>query len=485
MQEAATTPTTPKKQSRGTKFIKDLGIYAIGNIGAKAITFFMVPLYTYFVDAPSDYGYYDLSLTIIFLVMPFVTLQLRDGAFRFLIGSGSDEERRQLVSIIYRVLGTMFMISALITLLVALIHPVGYLWYIFALLIAMCLQEVVSQVFRGLGHTKAFVMVGIISALGTAIFSIILLVPLHMGIEGIFLANILSRLLAIGLVELKVQTLRRFFSIKVSSKDIARDLLRYSLPLLPGSLCWWLLGSSDRWFVTHFLGLEATGIYAVAIRLTSIVQILTTIFYQAWQETALRQYNSPDRNRFFSEMLNGYIFVLSALVIGFCFVVKMNYGWLVDDNYSASVLYLLPGAVSSAVFAVSAFFDLGYQCAKDTKRILPSVMGCAALSVALNFAVVPILGVWGVLADSIVCYLVLCTWRWHDMKRYMTLRIEKRTLLPVSLLLITAVPYYLDTAWWQDLLVLLLAIVILWKICPPIVQRRVKEMASKAKARLA
>lgn len=484
MQQAETTPTTLKKQSRGTKFVKDLGIYAIGNIGAKAITFFMVPLYTYFVDAPNDYGYYDLSLTIIFLVMPFVTLQLRDGAFRFLIGSGSDEERRQLVSIIYRVLGTMFLISALITLLVALIHPVGYLWQIFALLIAMCLQEVVSQVFRGLGHTKAFVTVGILSALGTAIFSIIFLVPMHMGIEGIYLANILSRLLAIGLVELRVQTLRRFFSIKVTGKAIARELLRYTLPLLPGSLCWWLLGSSDRWFVTHFLGLEATGIYAVAIRLTSIVQILTTIFYQAWQETALRQYNSPDRNRFFSEMLNSYIFLLSVLVIGFCFVVKMNYGWLVDDNYAASVRYLMPGAVSSGVFAVSAFFDLGYQCAKDTKRTLPGVIGCAVLSIVLNFTTVPVLGVWGVLLNSIVCWLVLCLWRWHDMKRYMTLRIDKRSALPVVLLLVTAVPYYLDTAWWQDLLVLVVALVVLWRLCPPMVRQWASDAMSQTKAKL-
>ena len=71
-------------QNRSKKFIKAIGLYAIGNLGSKLITFLMVPLYTYFVN-PADYGLYDLSLTLIFFAIPFMTLQLRDGAFRFLV----------------------------------------------------------------------------------------------------------------------------------------------------------------------------------------------------------------------------------------------------------------------------------------------------------------------------------------------------------------------------------------------------------------
>ena len=32
-----------KTGSRSSKFVKDIGIYAIGNIGSKIITFLMVP----------------------------------------------------------------------------------------------------------------------------------------------------------------------------------------------------------------------------------------------------------------------------------------------------------------------------------------------------------------------------------------------------------------------------------------------------------
>ena len=33
---------------RGKQFLKSVGIYAVGNIGSKLITFLMIPLYTFF-----------------------------------------------------------------------------------------------------------------------------------------------------------------------------------------------------------------------------------------------------------------------------------------------------------------------------------------------------------------------------------------------------------------------------------------------------
>ena len=230
-----------------------MGIYAIGNLGSKVITFLMVPLYTHYVENTADFGYYDICLTVVFLLIPFVTLQLRDGAFRFLLDSPSLAHRQKVVSTTYKILGSTLLLSAVITFGVATIFSVPYIWYVLALLLAMSIQEVVSQVFRGLGNTKAFVSVGIISAFFIGLLSLVFVVWMGMGIKGVFVANILARLLAIVAVELKVQTLRHYFCIRISGKGIALDIIKYTLPLLPGSLCWWLTGSSDRWFIQEYL----------------------------------------------------------------------------------------------------------------------------------------------------------------------------------------------------------------------------------------
>ena len=445
-------------QKRTSKFLKDIGIYAIGNLGSKIITFCMVPLYTHFIENSSDYGYYDICLTAVFLIMPFVTMQLRDGAFRFLLETEDKLQRVHIVSMVYRTLALTFALTIAIALTIACFFKIDYLGYTIALLLAMSLQEVVSQVFRGLGDNKAFISVGILSAFGIGVFSVIFVVWADLGIKGIFIANILARIIAIALVELKVRTIKRFFNIKVPIKDTAKNVLSFSLPLLSGSLCWWLTSSSDRWFILEFLGRDVNGIYAVSIRFTSILTTFATIFYQAWQETAILQYNSPDRDSFFSKMLSNYIVLLAIMVVGFCFVLKVNYFWLIGNQYSYSKWYLYPMAISALLFAVSAFFDMGYQCAKDTARTLPAITLSAVINVVSNYVLVRIWCVWGVIATSIITYTVLVIYRWFDMRRYILFTLKKETFAPLIIMLIAGVAYYLTTFWWQDMLVAFIAI---------------------------
>ena len=452
-------------KGRGSKFLKDIGIYAIGNIGSKIITFMMVPLYTYFVHDTSDFGYYDLCLQVCLLLIPFVTLQLRDGAFRFLLDCDDETQRQRIVTFVSRALASTLALSLLVTLVLAMVTNINYLGYVLGLLVAMSLQEVYSQVFRGLGNNRAFVAVGILSALGIGLFSIVFVAGLGLGIKGIFLANILARVLALIIVESRVRLISRNTRWSIDSRQVGRDIIRYTLPLLPGSLCWWLTGSSDRLFIKHFIGLDVNGVYAVAIRFTGIISTLAIIFYQAWQETAILQYNSTDRNRFFSRMFNGYIFLLSAILVGYVFMLKVNYGWLVAPEYSESLNYIFPLGVSAVIFAIAAFFDMGYQCAKDTKRTLPAIVLAAIVNVILNFALIKPLGVYGVIITQLITYLVLVIYRWHDMKRYFMLKIEPRVAVPIAVIVLSALPFYFSPGAWFDLAYMVVALAIIAWSC--------------------
>lgn len=451
--------------NRGSKFLKDIGIYAIGNIGSKIITFLMIPLYTYFVPNKSDFGYYDVCLTMCFLLMPFVTLQMRDGAFRFLLDCDDNIKRQRIVTFVSRSLLVTLSLAVLVAIVMSMTTNIGYLGYSLGLLIALSLQEVYSQVFRGLGNNRAFVMVGIISAFCIGLFSLIFVAGFGWGIKGIFLANIVARLLALLVVEARVRLITRNTKWSLSSREVGRDLLRYTLPLLPGSLCWWLTGSSDRLFIKYFLGLDINGLYAVATRYTGIIMTLAVIFYQAWQETAILQYHSPDRNRFFSKMFNGYIFLLSAILIGYVFMLKVFYPLLAHGGYRESLNYIYPLGVSAVIFAIAAFFDMGYQCAKDTKRTLPAIVLAAVVNIILNFLLIKRLGVYGVITTQLITYIVLVTYRWHDMKRYFTLKIDKRVVIPIAVVLLSAVPFYYSPGVWFDIAFMLVGLAVIAWAC--------------------
>ena len=218
-------------------------------------------------------------------------------------------------------------------------------------------------------------------------------------------------------------------------------------------------------FIKHFIGLDVNGVYAVAIRFTGIISTLAIIFYQAWQETAILQYNSTDRNRFFSRMFNGYIFLLSAILVGYVFMLKVNYGWLVAPEYSESLNYIFPLGVSAVIFAIAAFFDMGYQCAKDTKRTLPAIVLAAIVNVILNFALIKPLGVYGVIITQLITYLVLVIYRWHDMKRYFMLKIEPRVAVPIAVIVLSALPFYFSPGAWFDLAYMVVALAIIAWSC--------------------
>ena len=446
------------QQDRSKRFLKAIGLYAIGNLGSKLITFLMVPLYTYFVN-PADYGFYDLCLTLILFAVPFMTLQMRDGAFRFLVDNNDENKRKAIVTFAYKVMLTTSLIAIACGLVLSAFAPIRYLWLMLLLLIVMSFYEVVVQITRGLGNTVSFVSAGIISAFGIGIFSILFVVCLNMGIEGIFWANILARVISLFFVELKDKIISRYFVGKPYYGTIKSDIIKYSLPLIPNLVFWWVIGSTDRLFIEHYLGLPVNGVYAVAYRLVSVMHVLSTVFYQAWQETAFLQYESSDRDRFFSGMFNNYLYVFSGMLILFVFVLRANYGWLVSEEFAESVKYLYPMAMSTLLFALVAFMDMGYQCAKDTKRTLPAVILASGVNLVSNYFLVRTIGLWGVVLTSMLTYLVLLIYRIYDMKRYFKLTFYRRSIYPIIMLLVGLVFYYVTESVMSDIL---MAVVVFW-----------------------
>lgn len=454
-----------KQNSRKKKFIKDFGIYAIGNLGSKLITFLMVPLYTYFVER-SDYGYFDLCFQVCLLMFPIITLQLRDGAFRFLLDTQDKTERTRIITFAYRTLGTTIISAIALALCFSMFYPVNYMWSTLALLVVMAVYELLAQVTRGLGNNKAFIAVGLIASVGILLLSLVFVVWLRMGIMGIFLANILARVISIAVVEFKMKTFSQFFNLKADLKDLPKQMLKFCLPLIPVALCWLLTTTSDRFFVKHYLGLEMNGIYAVAVRFGGLIHTLSNIFLQTWQENAIQQYNSHDRDDFFSKVFNYYIYVLSFTLIAFTFTLKICYGWIVGADYQESLEYIYLINLSTLLFAVTVYFELPYQCAKDTKRAIPSIILTAAVNITFNFILTPLLHIYGVILTAIISYLLLIIYRWIDTRRYFTLHFQHKTLIPLALMLVSAIPFYLNDNHFIDALYIILSIVILFMFTP-------------------
>lgn len=461
---------------RSRKFIKDIFIYAIGNLGSKLITFLLVPLYTYFI-APDDFGYYDIALNISFLGIGALSFQLRDGVFRFLLDNEDEKIRKYIVSFTFRFLLRSTLVAFAIGLVCLLFFEIRFLPWIVALTVVFMFYEIYIQVIRGLGRNVYFVYIGILTSFLTAALSCLFIIWLECGVLGIFYANILSRLLSMLVIECKLRILKKYFRYDFSDSQINREIIKYSLPLLPNALCWWILGSSNRLFIDHYLGLGANGIYAVAMKFASILETFSLIIYQAWQETAIKQYESQDRNRFFSSVLYAQMYIFSAFVILAVFMIKWNYGWLVDEDFQESAQYLFPLGISVIFFSLTSFFDMGYQCSKETARNLPGVLFATGVNLLFNFLLVQHWAIWGIVVSSILTYLFLFLYRMVDSRRFFRVKVPYMGIIPLGGCVMAGIIYYGVTNMYLQMFYISVLMIVAWVSMPGYIKKQLMSMA--------
>ena len=430
-----------KTQNRAMQMLRNLGIYAVGSIGSRLMTFLLVPIYSFFI-APSEFGYYDICFAAIMLMLPVISMQLREGAFRFLLDTTADDERTRVVT--FAMVAMLRNICACLVLGVVahLLFDIRCMWYTLVFACVFSVFEVVQQMLRGLGHNKLFAGCGILSSFLIFAISVPLVVWADMGIEGVFLGNIAARVIAMLFAEWRVGVFRNYMRSDVDYRTVGREIMRFSYPLVLVNLIVILIASGNRFFIEHFLGLHDNGLYAVAVKFAAILEAMTLIINQTWQETAIRQYGDTDRDAFYSKILNAYLWLLVSLVVGISYGARLLYGYIVGAEYQESMWLVYPLVLSSMILAVILFYDMGYQCSKNTSRQLPCLIVALVISLVTNYLFIIWWGLYGILASINVTYLFMLVYKMIDTRRYMRLRIEPRSVAMLGLLLLSGAMYY-------------------------------------------
>ena len=154
-------------------------------------------------------------------------------------------------------------------------------------------------------------------------------------------------------------------------------------------------------------------------------------------------------------MFNTYVSLLATAFIAFIFLLKIFYPYIVDQSYQEGIIYIFPLGFSAVLFALVYFFDMGYQCAKDTSRTLPAIIVASIVNVTLNYILVPIFGVFGAIATSITTYLLLVIYRYYDMRRYFKLSLYRSMIIAVAVMLLSAIPFYTLSKWYVLLMLMI------------------------------
>lgn len=431
--------------NRYGKLAKNSIVFTIGNMGSKLISLILIPLYTYCLST-DQFGTVDLVTTTLSLLLPIVTMSVYDAVLRFVMDENYDKKTVLNNGLMLTLLG--FIIAVLMYPVFMMIFPFGnFIKYFYLLLLTQSINSSVSQFVRASGKVKLFASVGIIGAFVVLTANIIFLVVLHWGIAGYLMALISADIVSFFFL-LIFGKVYRYLSIHKMNRKLLKTMLVYSMPLIPNALMWWVMGVSDRFIITYFLGVGANGLYAIANKIPNVLNIINTIFFQAWQMSAIEEAESNSKSQFYTNVFN--IFSATMLVFTSVFLVLLKWvmTFAVSPNYYESWKYV-PFLLLGIVFAsFSGFLGTNYIAAKNTTGVFRTSAVGAVINIAVNFTLIPVIGINGASISTMLSFLVIWILRIYDTRQFVRIQIDiKRLLTTLALLLIqigvlyTAMPF--------------------------------------------
>ncbi|MFS7426360.1 hypothetical protein CKN96_12415 [Carnobacterium maltaromaticum] len=385
----------------------------------------------------SDYGMVDILTTTVNMLLPIISLSVFDAVLRFTMDRETDNKKVFTNAVLITFVGSLIVIFSYPLILKLNIFP-SNLPYLYSILILQSYQSLFAQYIRATGKIKIYAANGILTAIITAIVNVFLLVFLNLGIKGYLISMIIATLASVLFLVLNIQITKCFALSKIDT-EVIKKLLTFSIPLMPNAMMWWVVNASNRYFILFFIGTSVNGLFAVANKIPSLLSIIQSIFFQAWQMSAIEEFDSGDKSKFYSNIFEIFSVIM---IIGTSFILvilKRIMYYLVAPNFFSSwelVPFLLMGILFSSF---SSFLGTNYIAAKKTKGVLKTSLVGAIVNVVCCFIFIPWIGANGAGIATMISFFSIWIIRYFDTKKFIKMEINFKKLLINSTIIFTQI----------------------------------------------
>lgn len=422
------------------QLMKNTIIIAIGKLSTQIISYLLLPLYTSQLD-PSEYGNYDFICTLSVFLCPIITLLMEESMFRYLIDADSKVQRKKIITqtIIYTFFGTV-----LFTIIAALIMGFGtdytpmYITAIITFVISNILIGLSNALSRGLGKIKLYSVSNFILGISTIILNIVFILALNAGAEGLLWANTIANAFT-AIVILAILKLPKY--IGKIDKPLMKDMIKYSVPLVPNSISWSIINMSDRIILTQMVSSAANGIYAMANKFPNIINVLYGYFYTAWKESAAKIVKEDNKNQYYNSIYHDAKRFLYAITICLIAVMPFAFPIFINEAYDEAYVYIPIVMIATYYSNLSSFYGGIFSAYKDTKIMGTTTIVAAVINLVIDLLLVNWLKIYAACFSTLIANLIVYFYRKKKLKKYLKLK-ELKWQGPMLFLAIICLAYY-------------------------------------------
>ena len=380
------------------RFFRDSAIYVVPTILATGMSFVMFPFYAHHFS-PRQYGIFDLLTLTAMLVGWTVALEIYQGVGVYVGGEKDARRVRAYASTaLWFAVGAYAAFAVLAELFAS---PISHLLLGSGVSISllrvsvawMCVQGVLAIAqaqLRWQMRPGAFAVGAVINAMFTVVASAVLVFGFDLGVEGAILGALIGCSASLGYVLIAT---RGIFRLTFDWQK-CKDMLSYSIPMVPSSIGVFLNLYADRLVIQHMRSLSDVGLYGVGYRLAMVVSLLLTGFQAAALPLILSRKDDPSTPGDLARVFRIFAaLALSAFVV-LSLLATPALHLLAAPQYQ-NAASVVPFLLISVLFANMYIFAPGMAIKKKPLPMAAMTVAAGVGNLALALALVPPLGISG------------------------------------------------------------------------------------------
>lgn len=418
------------------KLKNDTALFAISNFSSKLLVFFLLPLYTSCLSS-EEYGIVDLLNNIVNVLFPILTFSIIEGVLRFSFDKECKKEDVLTISVYSIGVSTFILILA---------TPVSFFlggvvkeYWMFVVLIyfGYTLSTTISYYLRGINKVRLVALQGVCQTAITVCCNMVFLVLLKKGILGYIYSISIGYIATTIIILIKGKIYADFKSFYIN-RCLLKEMLHYCIPMIPSKIAWWINNSADKYFIIVYIGIGASGLYSIAHKIPTVLSVLSEIFNQAWQLSAIEVYENKDaeRNDFYSQ-IQLYYFSFLALSGSVLIIMAQLVGKILFANEYYQAWIFIPPLIVAAIFSsLSGFYHSIFRAAKMSKQLGLTVLIGTGANLILNFLLIPRIGGLGAAYATMLGFVFEWIFSYYYTKQLIMLSMNLKKVFIITILLL-------------------------------------------------
>lgn len=396
--------------------LKTFLIYGLTSGLSRFISLLLIPLYVR-VFSVSENGIIDMIQTINQVLLIFGILQLETSVQRYYYELNKEEKKRMIATVLVFVFVVSVFISVLLNLFSVFLSNIFFdtANYSLDISIAAWIIPILNVsilnfiVLRYQKKSLIFSVMTLLQVLLTTSFILFFVFKIRLGIKSVFLGQLIGYVVVVAI---------QFFYIRKEVSwcfDIGmlKKMLHYSIPQFPARIGSESVSRVNRFLLLTFLSTSSLGLYAVAVKFASAMELVNVAFTMAWVPYV---YESLKDNGYQNNFRAVYVYVMHItffiVILLSLFATEIVTTFTTPDYYE--IKFILPGLfLFYGLYIIKGMVEIGISISKKMIYLTYIYLSVAVLNILFLFVGIKLFELKGVAYALIFTNFCLILFHWY------------------------------------------------------------------------